>query len=75
MTITDTLHDDLDEVRFEALCEAIVDLCRGHRLATVRFALAAMLAETYAQLPIADRNSELGYDLAIIRQYVRELPP
>ena len=85
MTTDDTLRPDdksslsdtadLDDVRFVALCEAIIELCRGHRATTVRCALAAMLAETYAQIPLAERTAEAGYDLAIIRQYVRELPP
>lgn len=75
-TDTDDLDDPFDDdACFEALCDAIANLCRGHRATTVRYALSAILAETYAQLPIAERPAQVGHDLAIIRQYVRELPP
>ena len=67
--------DDLDDARFELLCDAIAELCVGHPTSMVRCALGALLAETFAQVPLANRDAELRYDLRIIRQFVRELPP
>ncbi len=56
-------HDFDDEAQFEALCDAIV-----------RCALGALLGETFAQVPLAHRDTELRYDFDLIRAYVRELP-
>lgn len=66
---------DIDGARFELLCDAIAELCAGHPTDMVRCALGALLAESFAQVPLAHRDAELRFDLRIIRQFVRELPP
>lgn len=73
--MTATATGVIDAVEFDALCEAIAKLCVGHPVITVRCALSALLAEIFAQVPLAHRTTELRYDLGLIRQYVRELPP
>ena len=66
---------DIDDAEFDALCEDLANRCVGHPMNLVRCALGALLAETFAQVPLAHRATELRYDLGLIRQYVRELPP
>lgn len=67
-------HDTDDEARFEALCDAIAECCAGHPMNNVRCALGALLGETFAQVPLARRDTELRHDFDLIRAYVRELP-